>query len=340
MRAASNPGGPGHAFVKMRFGIAERIDQPIYQPERGRLFIPSRLDDNEHLDREQYRESLQELDPFTRSQLESGDWSEYTGGYFKKEWCKVLDREPDDVEKKVRSWDFAATEAKPGKDPDWAVGTLIGRTRKKQYVVLDVVRTRATPLGVEQLVRRTAERDGHAVHIVIEEEAGSAGKIVSDHYRRVVLPGFVVNAVRSTGKKSERFAPFSSMAEAGNVSIVGAPWNGPWLEELCGFDGTGKGHDDQCDSVSLGYSALCQRQRFWMTGPDGTVIREEEGKPAERGEWDGKPRAFKTFEEFEEWVRSHQPDGTETVEPMRPGRIDLRANAPGWISLGRGFGRW
>jgi predicted phage terminase large subunit-like protein len=254
MRAASNPGGTSHAFVKARF---------LDSPQSGRLFIPSKLDDNPYLDREQYRAALVELDPFTRSQLLEGSWDEYQGSFFRRDWCKVLDRAPE-IEKCVRSWDFAATEAKPGKDPDWSVGTLIGRTKQRQYVVLDVVRLRATPLGVENLVRATAERDGRGVPIVLEEECGSSGKIVSDHYRRVALPGFVVTPVRSTGRKAERFAPFSSMAEAGNVFLLKGSWNAAWLDELCAFDGSGKGHDDQCDSVSLGYSAICKKQTLWI----------------------------------------------------------------------------
>ena len=84
MRCASNPGGVGHRWVKDRFDIADRIDQPIHQPEHGRLFIPARLDDNQHIDRDEYRESLSRLDPFTRAQLEAGDWSEYSGGLFKR----------------------------------------------------------------------------------------------------------------------------------------------------------------------------------------------------------------------------------------------------------------
>jgi predicted phage terminase large subunit-like protein len=333
MRAASKPGGPGHAFVKRRFGIEGRVQQPIFLPEASRLFIPSRLEDNEHLDREQYRESLQELDPFTRSQLESGDWSEYAGSYFRREWCRVLDHEPADVEKKVRAWDFAATEAKPGCDPDWSVGTLIGRTKQKQYILLGGQRVRATPLRVEQLVRQTAERDGRAVPVIMEEEAGSSGKIVSDHYRRVVLPGFVVTPVRSTGKKAERFAPFSSMAEAGNVFILRGSWNGPWLDELCAFDGSGKGHDDQCDSVSLGFAQLCKRQEFWVM-VDGEIVGPE------RGELDGKPRIVPP-EELDQWLKDARAAAAKEKEkPATRFRID--ADAPGWVNIAggpRGFGR-
>lgn len=66
MRAASNPGGPGHDWVKRRF-LCEG-------PSDGRLFLPAGLDDNPHLDRQSYVASLSELDPLTRQRLLVGDW--------------------------------------------------------------------------------------------------------------------------------------------------------------------------------------------------------------------------------------------------------------------------
>ena len=66
MRSASNPGGAGHDWVRRRF----LIDGPAH----GRIFIPATLDDNPHLDRDQYIAGLQELDPLTRRRLLCGDW--------------------------------------------------------------------------------------------------------------------------------------------------------------------------------------------------------------------------------------------------------------------------
>ena len=68
MRAASNPGGIGHEWVRGRFIDAEGVAE-------GRIFIPASLPDNPHLDQEAYLESLNQLDPITRQQLLMGDWS-------------------------------------------------------------------------------------------------------------------------------------------------------------------------------------------------------------------------------------------------------------------------
>jgi hypothetical protein len=74
IRAASNPGGIGHAWVKRRF-IDER--------KPGVVFIPAKLDDNPHLDRAEYVLSLAELDETLRNQLLNGDWGAFEGAAFK-----------------------------------------------------------------------------------------------------------------------------------------------------------------------------------------------------------------------------------------------------------------
>jgi predicted phage terminase large subunit-like protein len=264
-RAGSNPGGLGHNFIKQRF-LVEGTDA-------GRLFIPSRLADNEHIDREQYEESLQELDPFTRAQLKDGNWDDYSGGFFVKEWFPILEKPPGEIEfdKVVRFWDLAATEAKRGTEPDWAVGTKMGRTKEKQYVILDVRRIRATPLEVQKLIRRCAEEDGKRVTVFIEEEPGSSGKIVTDHYARNVLAGWPFFGVRSTGPKKERAAPLSSMAEKGHVALLRAPWNGPFLDELATFPMGAK--DDQVDAASGAFGKLIVKKEAWIGVADSPYIQ-------------------------------------------------------------------
>lgn len=87
VRAASNPGGLGGRWVHERFipdgftpndAITPQIfwksTPDSYGDDVKRAFIPARLDDNPHLDREEYAESLRELDPVTREQLMKGDW--------------------------------------------------------------------------------------------------------------------------------------------------------------------------------------------------------------------------------------------------------------------------
>jgi hypothetical protein len=87
MRSSTNPGGTGARWVHERFipdGFtpADAEEAKIFWKSGSdshgdvttRAFIPARLFDNPHLDREAYAESLRELDPVTREQLLQGDW--------------------------------------------------------------------------------------------------------------------------------------------------------------------------------------------------------------------------------------------------------------------------
>ena len=238
MRAASNPGGVGHAWVLQRF-ITER------RPDR--LFIPATLDDNPYLDRDEYVKSLQDLDPYTRAQLLNGDWfARPPGRKFRREWFAVVD-EPPAGARRVRFWDLAATEARAGADPDWTCGALLAE-QDGRFWLCDLRRKRATPQGVEALVRQTAELDGREVDIWMEQEPGSAGVKVIDDYARRVLAGWSFRGHRSTGSKEVRANPFSAAAEAGNVLLLRGAWIGEFLDEAESFP-NGQ-HDDQIDAVS------------------------------------------------------------------------------------------
>lgn len=252
MRATANPGGIGHDFVKQRFMVEG--------PEKGRVFIPSRLEDNPYLDREEYAATLQELDPVTRAQLLHGDWDiRPQGMLFRREWFELVDAAPVEC-RWVRYWDLAATEAKAGTDPDWTAGCRMGRTRAGEYYISDVVRLRATPGAVERAIRQTAELDGTGTLIYLEQEPGASGKSVVASYRRL-LDGYAFRGVRSTGDKVTRAQPLSAQAEAGNVKLVRGGWIREALEEVVAFPAEGL-HDDQVDAMSGALSQLARAPEF------------------------------------------------------------------------------
>jgi predicted phage terminase large subunit-like protein len=239
MRAASNPGNIGHVWVQQRF-MVERNDD--------RVFLPARIEDNPYLDRVEYEKTLQELDPITRLQLLNGDWSaRQSGNKFRREWFEIVDEAPVDCQW-VRRWDMAATEAKPGKDPDYTVGCLMGKSSSRTLYIKDVRRLRGTPGACEALVRQTAEIDGRDVAIRMEQEPGSSGVKVIDDYTRRVLMGYDFRGIPSTGNKEVRANPLASQAEAGNVKLVKGPWIGAFLDEVELFPLGG--HDDQVDAAS------------------------------------------------------------------------------------------
>jgi hypothetical protein len=88
MRAGTNPGGTGHAWVKKRFDPEGR-----HPPQPNRKFVGARLEDNPYLNAEEYRRtSLSQLDSQTRKQYEGGDWTDFGGNhYFPDLWPRYQD---------------------------------------------------------------------------------------------------------------------------------------------------------------------------------------------------------------------------------------------------------
>jgi len=259
MRAATNPGGPGHAWVMQRFMVE-------HDPERA--FIPSTLDDNPHLDRDEYIRSLSKLDPYTLAQLLAGDWfARPPGTKFQRQWFPIVDQAPA-AARSVRFWDLAATEARKGADPDWTVGALVSM-HDGRYYIRDIRRMRGTPQAVEALVAQTAALDTYAIPIWMEQEPGSSGVNTIDHYRRHVLPGYAFYGNRSTGSKEIRANPVSSAAEAGNVLLVRGSWISAFLDEAESFPGGA--HDDAVDAVA---GAI---EQLYRTRPDLEVTRLDAG---------------------------------------------------------------
>ena len=250
-RLASNPGDVSHDWLKETY---------VGSPEGGGadghriVYLPGLLTDNPGLDVAEYRKQLAYLDPVTRKQLEDGDWDVqlsggvldvtklgfYAGGEFTK--------------RRVRYWDFAATDQKDAADPDWTAGLLLA-VEDGEYQVQDVQRFRLGPAGVEERVRLQAGIDGKDVDVCIEQEGGSAGKIAIDHYARRVLQGYSFQGVPSSGSKAERARGVAAAVANGLVKLRSeAPWVRDLVNEMRSFP---KGpHDDQVDALSGGFNAL------------------------------------------------------------------------------------
>lgn len=253
MRAATNPGGVGHEWVKHRF---------IAPGDPSRPFVPALLDDNPYIDRESYVESLRHLPPVTRMRLLRGDWSiADEGEFFRREWFQIVTEYPREA-RLARYWDLAATGESEGGKPAYTAGALVAEL-DGVYYVLDVKRSRLSPRGVEKLIRQTAALDSERymgrVWIGMEQEPGSAGKSMIDHYAREVLLGYPFTGYRTTGSKETRAAPVSSAAEAGNVKLVRAGWNDEFLDEFTMFP-EGR-YKDQVDAVSGAVMILTGKSR-------------------------------------------------------------------------------
>jgi predicted phage terminase large subunit-like protein len=187
------------------------------------------------------------------------------GALAKREWFKIVPAAPADIKQLLRRWDLAATEVRPGKDPDYTASCLGGMLEGVFYI-LHMTRDRLSPMHVEELVKQCAQLDteyvlARKVHLAIwmEQEPGSSGVNTIDNYARHVLAGYDFHGDKVTGNKFERGKAFLAAAEAGNVCLVAAPWNEAFLDEMSVL-GVGA-HDDLYDTADGCFTqANAQRQ--------------------------------------------------------------------------------
>lgn len=264
MRAAGNPGGIGHEWVKRRFKTEIEKDPSI---TAKRIFIPARADDNPHVDLEEYLEALDELDPVTRAQLRNGDWDiEATGNLFKREWWdggKIHVNLPHgvDILRKVRYWDLASTDEEAVKkkkgEPDYTASCLMGLGTDGQVYVMEMTRHRKSPAEIEQLVKAKAQQDGRiGTAIYMEQEPGASGVNTISYYGRYVLMGYQFYGDRPSGNKIERARPASSASENGFIHMFNGSWLDTFFAEATAFPiGT---HDDMVDAFTGAFAKISQ----------------------------------------------------------------------------------
>ncbi len=176
-----------------------------------------------------------------------------------------------------RGWDAAATEAKPGRDPDATAGVKMRRYANGLYVVMHVVCGRYGPAEGDEVLHSTAMADGRECRQREEQEPGSAGKkVISSHVK--LLAGFDYRGEPSTGSKETRARPFAIQVDAGNVALLEGAWNQDFIDELILFP-NGR-HDDRVDGSSTAFNDLALGKQFSDVAIPAQQTHPSEWKPA------------------------------------------------------------
>lgn len=179
------------------------------------------------------------------------------------DWLPVIDTLPAEDFRWARIWDLAATED----GGDYACGTLGGFSKSTgEFIIANVLRKQLSVGNLEDLVRATAVADGMHVTVGIEQEPGSAGKALVNHYDVTVLPEYKVVPIPATKAKLIRAQPFLAAAEAGKVKLYderayvpskyedAMTWHDKFKKEFEDFPGGT--NDDQVDTASACYVYL------------------------------------------------------------------------------------
>lgn len=285
LRAASNPGGIGHLWVKNRFDIGPDPNNPGRYVGRKakRPYVPAYVSDNEALDDEEYKASLTELDPVTREQLLKGNWGIVEDGRFKKSWLKYYSKRgtpddpnivlgPDGVGESIHIRECrcvifvdpaASTREGPGdakiwrRAPSWSViGTfmvtpqshlLAWRISRHQKEIPDLVK------DIQKQYRLALEENLNPEFVGIESSGLGIG--VFQATKRMGLPVKDLRPFTLSGDKLVRATDACNRAELGMIWL---PQQAPWLEDFEAelLSWTGHPHEpaDQIDVLS--YAAL------------------------------------------------------------------------------------
>jgi hypothetical protein len=187
MRATTNPGGPGHGWVKKFFVDPEIPGKPFWatdehgeiirypddskygdlagQPLNKRIFIPAKLSDNPYLYEDGvYERNLLSLSEDQRRKLLDGDWSVMEGAAFPEFSTRTHVCEPFDIPdgwRKFRSGDFGYASHSAvlwfAIDPD---GTL--------YVYRELYVSKKTGQELARLVRELERFDVNMTYGVLD----------------------------------------------------------------------------------------------------------------------------------------------------------------------------
>ena len=225
-------------------------------------FIGATCRDNPPLLKAQpdYISRLMSLPRVEMERLLLGSWfaRSEASGLFKREWCTLVEYPNGRATQKIRAWDIASS--KPSEqypNPDWTRGVLISKDKQSVYTIEDMVGLRDRFHEVEKLIFQTALKDGPEVIISLPQDPNAAAAAYSKTLQRQLGElGFTCRLQKPVKSKIIRFAPFSSVAQAGFVNVVEREWNKELFDELEVFASEAKHKDDIADCISDCFSLL------------------------------------------------------------------------------------
>lgn len=234
----------GWQFKEINFEALAGQNDPLGR-EPGAALWPNRY--NEHA----LGEIKTSLGSYVWNALYQGKPAARAGGFFDPDWFEIVDGEYGVPVQAVRRWDLAASES----EGDYTAGVKLEKLRDGTYLVADVRRGQWAPADIEKNIQATAADDGSYVPIKFEQERGAAGKILVDHYKRM-LRGYNVRGQQPTGDKEVRAQPASAAAEGRKIRIKRADWNEDFMTELAVFPHGA--NDDQADAFCGAFNDLAK----------------------------------------------------------------------------------
>lgn len=286
VRSSATPGGANHDWVLEYFSPWLRAEDPTWDGYRARdgERVPYRFDEErdelvicpaDHPDAttrayfttemleevgEEYKRSLDRLDPLTRAQRKYGNWLIRPGAgmFFTSASFIIVDRMPVQIRARCRGWDLAATPKKAGEAEGKGAATAgvrVALDTNDDIFVEDVRRDWLGPGQVEDMIVGLCGDDdedvGEPVFMSAPCDPGQAGIHQRHAYAKRLL-GRYWEMTPEQGEKVNRIKPASAHATRRPIRLLRASWNAAFQKELIAFP---FGLKDQADAFSRAYAA-------------------------------------------------------------------------------------
>lgn len=238
MRAASNPGGEGHAWVYDRFMPDLSAAAADHRRKTGRLFVPARLTDNPYIDQASYRKGLAELDDIERQQLEEGLWvTDPAGKPFLRDWWRTENRHAGRrAHKIVGRYHSYDTATKTGQTNAYTARVEGEVTADYRLLITAVWQDRIMVPFLAETVRDSAaaaNRDDKLLAVIIEDKDSGTGLVqtlrLGDDWLASKLVAF---QPANFGDKVQRAQQAALWCKRGCVWLPHPSAAVPWLHEF------------------------------------------------------------------------------------------------------------
>lgn len=253
-------------------------DENICPPELGQFYVDG-LMDPVRLNRSVLAGFRKQLGEYAYAGQFLQNPIPRTGALFTPENMIPTPTLPGPIDKMIRYWDKAGTQG----GGCYTAGVKMARLKDGSYIIMDCIRGQWEPFRRNKIILQTAEIDGFACQVALEQEPGSGGK-ESGMISAKELAGFKVTLDKPIGDKATRAEPLSSQIAAGNVYILQGDWNAKFIEEMRLFPNSR--YKDQIDAASAAFNMLAMRKRLdygvmvgkYTTKPTG-AMPEKLAKP-------------------------------------------------------------
>lgn len=226
-RLGSNPGGIGHAWVHNRFVLSDDAE---------RMFVPSLLTDNPHLDQEEYRRSLALLDATTRRQLEEGIWVQDASGLVYRKTLTIKAR-PYAVEE---NWAYLLGMDFGIKD---ATAYVILGWRKNDRSVYVLESFKQSGMTVTEAAEKVHELQRQYPFSKVVGDLGGMGKAFGEEFQR--RWGIPIEPAQKTNKRG--YIGLLNGASERQELIVVEPTNTALLKEMAELPWADESHQKEAD---------------------------------------------------------------------------------------------